>query len=333
MYDFHVSDLGTQTILNSKYYWQNEQTKCCVIVPDDVNDNPNTPAIVCFMQAAPNVEILCTNMQNPDAACVTATPGMVAITAKVFERSAGVCERPKHCPKILDHILSLIDCFSWSFPRAKSDEVYISEAQAVLLEQDFKRMVMAPNNDSCIFASVAVAGSMLAARMGIESDVVYSVSHYDMATNTQDDALIDVVQDREIDLDGKQVIVIDDLISSGRTANAVIKHILDAGADHVYYFALYRTICSREVALIDDPKVTIQSYIPLSNAYWTYGRGFDLTDDESRNTPGIFAATKHWDWETIDDVAELIKFFDGVEPEKYGETRYTEIGEQLSELE
>lgn len=324
MYDFHVSDLGTQTIPNSKYYWQNEQTKCCVVVPDDVNDNPNAPAIVYFVQAAPNVEILCTNMQNPDAACVTATPGNVAITAKAFERSAGVCERPGNCPKILDNILSLIDCYSWSFPRAKADTVYISEAQAVLLEQTFKRMVMAPNNGACIFASIAVAGSMLADRMGIESDVVYEVSHYDMATNTQDDSLIEVVPDRQIDLRWEKVIVIDDLISSGRTANAVIKHILDAGADHVYYFALYRTICSREVTLIDDPRVTIQTCVPLSNAYWTYGRGFDLTDEESRNTPGIFAATKHWDWETADDVAELIKFFNGVEPEKYEETCYAE---------
>jgi len=324
MYDFHVSDLGTQTIPNSKYYWQNEKAKCCIIVPDDVNDNPDAPAIVYFVQAAPNVEILCTNLQNPDAACVIATPGKVAITAKAFERSADGCERPENCPEILHHVLALIDCCSWSFPRAKADTVYISEAQAVLLEQNFKRMVMAPDNGTSIFASVAVAGSMLADRMGIESDVVYSVSHYDMPTNTQDDSLIGVTQDRDIDLNGKQVIVVDDLISSGRTANAVIKRILDAGADHVYYFALYRTICSREVILIDDPRVTIQTYVPLSNAYWTYGRGFDLTDNASRDTPGIFAATKHWDWETADDVAELIKFFNGIEPEKYEETCYAE---------
>lgn len=324
MYDFHVSDLGTQTILNSKYYWQNEQTKCCVIVPDNVNHNPDTPAIVYFVQAAPNVEILCTDLQNPDAARVVAIPNNVNITAKAFERSAWICERPSGCPKILEHILSLIDSRSWSFPRKKADTVYISKEQAALLEQNFKRMVMAPNNGTCIFASVAVAGSMLASRMSIESDVFYTVRHYDTATNTQDDDLVEVTQDRNIDMGGKPVIVIDDLISSGRTANAVIEHVLAAGAKHVYYFALYRTICSREVALIDDPRVTIQSYVPLSNAYWTYGRGFDLTDNESRNLPDIYAATKHWDWETVDDVAELIKFFNGVEPEKHEKTCHTE---------
>lgn len=319
MYDFHVSDLGTQTIPNSKYYWQNEKTKCCVVVPDSVSDNPKAPAIVYFVQAAPNVDILCTDMQNPDAACVIATPGKVTITAKAFERSAGVCERPENCPKILDHILSLIDYRSWSFPRAKTDAVYISEARAELLEQNFKRMVMAPNNGTCVFASIAVAGSMLASRMGIESDVVYAVNHYDMATNTQDDSLVEVTPSRDINLSDKKVIVIDDLISSGRTANAVIKHILDAGAKHVYYFALYRTICSCEVELIDDPRVTIQTYAPLSNAYWTYGRGFDLTDDASRHTSDISAATKHWDWETESDVEELVRFFGGKIPADYQE--------------
>lgn len=324
MYDFHVSDLGTQSIPNSKYYWQNEQAKCCVIVPDDVNSDENKPALVYFVQAAPNVEVICTNMQNPDVALVSATPGVVSITAKVFERKYGICERPAECPKILDYILTLIDSNSWSFPRAQADTVYISEAQAVLLEQNFKNMVMAPNDGTCVFASVAVAGSMLANRMGIESNVVYAVSHYDMATNTQDDARVEVAQDRDIDLNGKKVIVIDDLISSGRTANAVIERVLASGAEHVYYFALYRTICSREVELISDPRVTIQSYVPLSNAYWTYGRGFDLTEESTRDLPAIYAATKHWHWETESDVAELIEFFGGKLPEDYQETFRTE---------
>jgi hypoxanthine-guanine phosphoribosyltransferase len=324
MYDFHVSDLGTQTIPNSKYYWQNEQAKCCVIVPDDVNSDENKPALVYFVQAAPNVEVVCTNMQNPDLALVSATPGVVTISAKVFERKYGMCERPAECPKILDYILTLIDSNSWSFPRAQADKVYISEAQAILLEQNFKNMVTAPNDGTCVFATVAVAGSMLASRMGIEPDVVYAVSHYDMATNTQDDTRIGVAQDRDIDLCGKKVIVIDDLISSGRTANAVIERILASGAEHIYYFALYRTICSREVVLNNDPRVTIQSYVPLSNAYWTYGRGFDLTDEASRNTPGIFAATKHWDWESPEEVAELIDFFGGIAPTAYEENVETE---------
>ena len=327
MYDFHVSDIGTQTIPNSKYYWQNEKAKCCIIVPDNVNSEENKPALVYFVQAAPNVEVICTNMQNPDSASMTTTPGVLSIQAKVFERKFGICERPAECPRILDYVLTLIDSNSWSFPRAEAVTPYISEAQAILLESNFKNMVTAPDDGTCVYATISTAGTMLATRMGIESDVIYAVNHYDMSTNTQVDNLVAVAQDRDIDIADKTVIVIDDLISSGRTANAVIERVLAAGAKHVYYFALYRTVSSREVELIDDPRVTIQSYVPLSNAYWTYGRGFDLTEEATRELPSIYAATKHWDWETADDVEELIKFFDGVEPEKYEETCYTETAE------
>lgn len=324
MFDFHVSDLGTQTIPNSKYYWQNEKTKCCIIVPDDVNSEENKPALVYFVQTAPNVEVICTHIQNPDDALMITTPGVVSIQAKVFERKSGICERPTDCPKILDYVLRLIDTNSWSFPRAEAATPYISEAQAILIESNFKNMVTAPDDGTCVYATISTAGTMLATRMGIESDVIYAVNHYDMSTNTQVDNLVAVAQDRNIDITDKTVIIIDDLISSGRTANAVIERVLEAGAKHIYYFALYRTVSSREVELIDDPRVTIQSCVPLSNAYWTYGRGFDLTEEATRDLPAIYAATKHWDWETADDVAELIKFFNGVEPEKYEETCYTE---------
>lgn len=317
MYDFHISDLGTQSIKNSKYYWQNEKTKCCVLVPDDVNEDKNKPAIVYFAQAAPEVDVICTDMQNPDTALVSTTSGVVMIKAKTFERTLGICVRPENCPKILDAILDLIDNDSWSFPRAKSDKPYISEAQAMLLESNFKDMVTAPDFGNVIYASVAVAGTMLANRIGITPDVVYAASHYDTETNTQDDSRIGVAQDRDIDVLGKTVIVIDDLISSGRTANAVIERILSAGAEHVYFFALYRTISSREVELCSDSRVTIQSYVPLSNAYWTYGRGFDLTDESSREIPAIYAATKHWDWECDNDIQDLIFYFDGITPTEY----------------
>lgn len=311
MYDFYPSDLGTQTISRSKYYWQNEEAKCCVLVPDTSRECPDKPVPVYFLQIAPNVDIFCTDQQNPDHAFVSATPGFIDLEVSVFERKNGRCVRPENCGKILNAILDLVDEGSWSFPRAKSNTPYITSAQATLLESTFKTMVQAPDNGTCIHASVAAAGKMLADRLDITSDVVYAVQHYEQSTNTQDDQLVKVVPDRDIDLIGKDVIVIDDLISSGRTANAVIEHILSAGASHVYFFSLYRTICSREVDLLEDPRVTIQSYVPLSNAYWTYGRGFDLTDNESRNLPDIYAATKHWDWETSEDVTELINYFAG----------------------
>lgn len=319
MSDFHVSDYGTQTIPNSKYYWQNEKSKCCVVVPDDVNKNPVKPALVYFVQAAPDVII-----QGADGTsgctAVTATPGVVIVKSEVFERLNGACVRPENCPKILDNILTLIDKESWSFPRSKASKPYITDPQATLFESSFMNMVQAvrdAENGNCLVASIAVAGSMLCDRLGIKPDAVFEVSHYDMSTNTQDDDRIAVVQDRDLDMNGRNVIIIDDLISSGRTANAVIEKVLQAGASKIAFLALYRTLCSCEVELNNDPKVMIQWCHPLSNAYWTYGRGFDLTDDESRNSKDIYAATKHWDWETEKDVADLVTFFEGILPEAY----------------
>lgn len=311
MFDFNPSDFGTQTLSGSKYYWQNEDTKCCILVPDTSRVDVNKPVPIYFLQAAPTVDFFCAGSTMPDVSVISATPGCIDLRMSLFERKDGKIVRPDNAGKILNAIFDLIDENSWSFPRAKADKPYITEAQATLLESRFKDLVTASDDGTCVYASVAVAGKMLADRLGIKSDIVYSAQHYDQATNTQDDDLIVVTQDRDVDLKGKKVIVIDDLISSGRTANAIIEHALSAGASHVYFFALYRTVASREVDLITSHRVTVQSSVPLSNAYWTYGRGFDLTDDTSRNLSDIYAATKHWDWETAEDVAELITFFVG----------------------
>lgn len=308
MLDFYASDLGTQAIADSKYYWQNEAKNCCIVVPDSIRENKDKPVALYFVQAAPDTQILCTNIGSPDEAEVRAV-GNVAIHIKTFDRVLGICQRPANCNKILDAVLDLIDNDSWSFPRAKATEPYISGVAATLLENNFKLMVESPDDGNCLYASIACAGTMLADRMGIKSDIVFDVQHYDTATNTQDDGLIQVTETKCTEVTGRNVIVIDDLISSGRTAQAVIRRLSELGAEKIYYFALYRTISSREIELPKSDNILIQSYIPWSNAYWTYGRGFDLTDEESRALPDIYAATKHWDWETEEDVKDLIHFF------------------------
>lgn len=310
MYDFHASDLGTSVLLNSKYYWQNEEAECCIIVPDDVNDDITNPALLYFVQVSPGANIICTDNSNPDAALIKASSGKFTITAKMFPRPLGICLRPENCPQILEGVLSLIDNNSWSFPRAKSEKPYISKMQAILLESNFKTMVTAPDDGTCVYTSVSKAGSMLAERLKLDTEV-FSVNHYDMVSNTQDDDRIEVEYLGDTNLSGRKVIIIDDLLSSGRTANAVIGKALELGATQVCFFALYRTIASQEVDLITSDKVMIQTYLPISNAYWTYGRGFDLTDEESRLLPDVYAATKHWVWEKDSDVDALIKFFSG----------------------
>ena len=308
MFDFYPSDFGTQVLADTKYYWQNETNKCCVLVPDFSSDD-NAPISIHFLKAGKETEFLCTDQSNPDVAFISPTARDVFIRTIAVERHNGKCIRPENPGKIMNSIFDLIDAKSWSFPRAKADTPYITAVQASLFESMFKDMVKAPDDGNCVYASISKAGTMLADRIDIKSDIIFDVQHYDTETNTQDDSLIQVTESKFVDVVGKTVIVIDDLISSGRTAKAVIRRLMDLGAAYIYYFALYRTISSQEVKLPVADNIVIKSYAPLSNAYWTYGRGFDLTDDDSRNLPDIYAATKHWDWETAEDVQKLINFF------------------------
>lgn len=311
MFDFHVSDLGTMQLPGTKYYWQNERAKCCVLVPDSSRDNPNSPVQVHFMQAEPSVKIFCTDTRNPDSAEIIATPGSVVVNTITVARRNGICTRPEKCGRILEAILTLIDQNSWSFPRAKATAPYIGAGQAALLEENFAIMAKSVDRGGSVYLTVDKAGTMLAERINLPQHGRIKASHYVTETNTQDESIlsIQIETNNGLDIAGKEVIVIDDLISSGRTANAIIEALLQKDVLSVSFFALYRTICSREVTLIDKPNVLIQSYVPLSNAYWTYGRGFDLSDDESRNSSDIYASTKHWDWETPEDVNELIDEF------------------------
>lgn len=319
MFDFYVSDLGTKAIPNSKYYWQNEQANCCIVVPDCTRNPSQKTVSVHFIQLRPEVTVFCTDMRNPDIARVVSDAGVKDVFVKTIEynRVDGVCQRRGDEGKILNAILDLIDANSWSFPRARASKPYITKVQAELMEKEFQSMVQAVADPSAIFVSVSKAGTMLAKRIGIKPVFECQVNHYDMETNTQDDTLISVIRCPEFDVSGQTVVVIDDLISSGRTANAVITNLLDSGAERVFFFALYRTICSQEVELLKDPRALIRSAYPLSNAYWTYGRGFDLTDDTSRETPDIYGSTKHWEWEHPSDVEELIHYFGGLSLSEY----------------
>lgn len=307
MFDFYPSDFGTQCADNTKYYWQCEAKRCCVLVRDNVNADRTKPAELMFLQLNPDAVIRCTDIRTPDTASFFCDGKGRFISKKIDRDANGYCIRPEGCGAIVDSILQLIDDQSWSFPRTKGDKPYITKAEAIAYEKQFKELVTA-NQESVVYAAVSVAGVMLANRIGITPELVYSVKHYD-STNTQVDSQITVTRGGNVSLEGKTVVIIDDLISSGRTAQAVIQTAISEGAAKVKFYALYQTIASKEVNLESTDRVQIKSYLPLSNAYWTYGRGFDLTTEESRALPDIYPCTKHWAWETDDDVEHLIKFF------------------------
>lgn len=311
MFDFHPSDLATTNHADSKYYWQNEAAKCCITVPDSIFlDEGDATFGIRFHQYSPDTRIICTDLLNPSRDNIVPTTKDCIQMNMPLQRKNGKIIRPKVTGRILDAVIDLIDAHSWSFPRSKPNKPYISKASAILLEANFKHMVMSVNDGNCIYVSVSRAGTMLANRLGIDIAGEFVVKHYHTDINTQDDTALDKFLSPDLSFyEGKKVVVIDDLISSGRTAGAVIMSLQKQGFKKVYFFSLYRTVCSQEVPLDFGEDVLVKSYCPISNAYWTYGRGFDLTDEASRNLEDIFACTKHWDWETPEDVSQLMKVF------------------------
>lgn len=311
MFDFHPSDLATTNHPDSKYYWQNEHAKCCITVPDSIFwDDSDTTFGIRFHQYAPGTRIVCTDALRPSRENIVPTSTDFIQMNMPTPRVGGKVVRPKNAGRILNAIFDLIDAHSWSFPRSKPDKPYISKASAILLEENFKHMVKAVDDGNCIYVSVSQAGTMLAKRMGIDIAGEFIVKHYQTDINTQDDTALDKFLSPDLSFcEGRKVVVIDDLISSGRTAGAIIMSLLKQDFKKIYFFSLYRTVCSQEVSLDFGEDVLVQSYMPISNAYWTYGRGFDLTDDASRDLEDIYACTKHWDWETPEDVEHLMKVF------------------------
>lgn len=327
MFDFYASDIGTRNIVHrSKHYWQNEKANCCVVVPDACTTDDavahDRSVLLVFVQIKPGEEVQCINIHDPEKAEFSVDN--LLIECRSFRRQNGKIIRPDDCGKILTAIFDLIDNRSWSFPRNVGIPTpYISAEQASLLERDFIKQIYdtVPSTGACLaidrIITIDCAGTMLAERMGITPDYTLQVSHYDMKTNTQIDDRIDINSHDDIDVAGKNVLVIDDLISSGRTAQAVISYLLAKSAKRIHFYALYRTVASQEVCLENNDQVEIHSHTPISNAYWTYGRGFDLGDDFTRQSPAIFGATKHWSWETNQDVENLIRFFDGIPRHTY----------------
>ena len=310
MLDFYPSDLATTAHPGSKYYWQNEKAKCCITVSDSVQDGKDGVVNIRFHQYPPGTRIVCLDSVNHCRGSIVATAEKSLDVNLPVRREGGILLRPKNSGRILNAIFDLIDARSWSFPRAKPDKPYISKASAILLEENFKMMVKAVDDGTCIYTSVGTAGTMLAKRMGIDIAGEFLVKHYQTDINTQDDAALDSFLSPDLSFcEGRKVVVIDDLISSGRTASEIITSLLKQDFKKIYFFSLYRTVCSQEVPLDFGDDVLIKSYMPISNAYWTYGRGFDLTDEASRELEDIYACTKHWDWETEADVNQLLDIF------------------------
>lgn len=189
-------------------------------------------------------------------------------------------------------------------PRHQNEKPVLTKAEADKLEQDFYENLIAPYLDTHIVYAVSESGVELAKRLGIKSFWIINVNHYEDNTFQNDyDIHVGEIFIPESD---KPVLVIDDMVSSGRTADAIIKQFDLQGITQIRYVALFNILASRE---IEEVNSYIETQMTVSNFYWLYGRGMDLFDEDSRKTKNVYGADKAFDDETKEDVDALFDFF------------------------
>lgn len=189
-------------------------------------------------------------------------------------------------------------------PRHINSKPVMSKEEAQALEQEFYEKMIAPYLDSHLVYAVSKSGVELAKRLGIRSFWIINVKHYEGNT-FQNDSGIEIGEIFIPEAD-KPVLVIDDMVSSGRTANAIIKQFELQGVTQLRYAALFNILASRE---IEEVNSYIETQMTISNFYWLYGRGMDLFEEESRKSKSIYGADKAFGDETKEDIDALFDFF------------------------
>lgn len=226
---------------------------------------------------------------------------------KVIERIKEIKAIPDNCPKILCHAIADHRA-NIPAPRYKEPTPYITKDDAERLEHAFYHAQIAPYINTHRVYAVANSGTLLCKRLGITDYTEIYVNHYEASTYQNNrkpsTRAIEAQLIPEVD---RPVLVIDDMVSSGYTADRILTAFQNLGVGMVRYAALFDIIASREIPDVDS---AISTYQPVSNFYWMFGRGMDLLDEASRNYKHIYGAQKKYaDADRQEDFDDLFNFF------------------------
>ena len=91
---------------------------------------------------------------------------------------------------------------------------------------------------------------------------------------------LEITKDNELDVKGKKVLLIEDIVDSGHTINSLKNHLMEKGAEEIKVCALLSKPSRREVEVHID-------YLGFEiDNIWVEGYGLD-TDEENRFFPDI----------------------------------------------
>lgn len=209
------------------------------------------------------------------------------------------------CPRILRQCYKDVKKGNPPPRHINRDATYISKEEASAIEHEFFLKCVAPYISSHTVYSVHASGTALCKRLGIEPFAEIFVNHYESSTYQNDDTVH--VTPLSVGDPTAPVLVIDDMLSSGHTAAAILQAFEEEGIEKVRFVTLYDVVASREDDTVD---AAVETFLPVSNNYWLYGRGMDLYKECSRNCWHVRGADKQFGWETTLDIEELFNYFE-----------------------
>lgn len=289
---FHCSDIAASMMPGSRVRWGQSDTGLTLLVSKDSKKEHSVWQLV----------------YCPDEEAISISPeGKFWLPPESLPKIAMLdVHEGDHMPAILERAWTEYFVNQLPPPRYETNKVLVTAEEAEEWEREFYNELLVPHLNNHKVYSIAHSGLDLCKRLGIETQPIF-VTHYEETTYQNDDLPEDMFSIPFPYSTDTPVLIIDDMISSGRTAKRVIDAFKENGYEKVRFVALYNVLASNEVPEVLNE---VETFKTLSNFYWVYGRGMDLFSFNSRKLGDLYGAEKRYlECETEEDVHELCKFF------------------------
>lgn len=288
---FHCSDIAASMMPDSRVRWGQSDTGLTLLVSKDSKKEHSVWQLV----------------YCPDEEAISISPeGKFWLPPESLPKIAiADVKENDHLPVILEKAWTEYFVNQVPPPRYETSKVLVTAEQASQWEQEFYNELLAPYLNNHTVYAVAHSGTGLCKRLGIEANPIF-VTHYDETTYQNDSLSDDVLAPLPANQD-TPILIIDDMVSSGRTASGILGFFKNNGYEKLRFVALYNVLASNEVPEI---LAEVETYRTLSNFYWVYGRGMDLFSFSTRRLEDLYGAEKRYpDCESEANVRELCEFF------------------------
>lgn len=296
---FHLTDLMPTLLPDFKICWY-QLGEDCVLCYKQISESVIRFTLV-SCDSNLSIEI------DPDNGIfITRPEEAIHFASKDFDFSQMTSDDYVLLPDILGECITLLRRGSRSLNRVKIKHPLVDIRVVDDWEQSFYEFYVEPYIQTHTTYAIAQSGMELCERLGVKAIPIYA-NHYD-SDNVANDALLkDTPEFRLPKSKDIPVLIVDDLINTGKTAQFVIKLFNEEGFNKIRFVSLYNILANNQIPEILN---YTESYKFLSNACWYFGRGMDLFSQSSRGGSFIWGADlRRPDFDKKGNINELRNFF------------------------